>query len=375
MRTRPAFSSPVLFFLGCLLAVAPARDVWGSDGAGTEQSAWPDQVTFPRACDGSAAVSIPAGILVATDEANTLSLFTRAGEFLGHGDFVAPIEATGQVLDRKNGRVREIDVEGAAAGPDRIYWIASHGLSSKGKPRENRQMLFATRHPTPAANGRFEIELLGSPVSLKESLLALPGGQGAEIRRLLDERVPPKQGGLNIEGMGLAPDGSLLIGLRSPLFGAPDRGGSQALLVRLKDPSRALADGRPQVTGALVRLGNRGVRGLGWSSSRSAWILLAGPVDASADFALFSWRGEGTAAELLVGGLRANPEAVIVEAEGVFLLSDDGTEMAEVAGIPGECKDHLDAHAERQALKEFSARAPAPSALSFRGYWVPWPEE
>jgi len=99
------------------------------------------------ASDGSAAIACGEQYFVgATDENNVLRLYSVDEESIG-----------GAVLDLnlllgikskiKNGKEKfdECDLEGAVCIGDRIYWIGSHGANSEGKPKKERQVLFATK--------------------------------------------------------------------------------------------------------------------------------------------------------------------------------------------------------------------------------------
>ena len=110
-------------------------------GAAPAASA-PVVLTYRGLCDASAAVALDADhFIVAGDEDNTLRVYRRGrpesvreaplASFLGSGD-------------------KESDLEAAAAVGSRIYWIASHGRNSKGKPRPERQRFFATDIDTAA---------------------------------------------------------------------------------------------------------------------------------------------------------------------------------------------------------------------------------
>lgn len=358
------------FVVGCLVAA-------GLAGAVVAEGL-PRQTTLRHACDGSAAVLLPDGLLTANDESNTLLLYGSNAELLGRGDLTAPIEsALGRKLVSKKGVTREIDVEAAAVVDDRIYWIGSHGLNKSGKSRPNRRLFFATGVPDPA--DRFDLSIVGTPISLYDALAGLPKW-GSEIDRVSTDPKPdatrprpPKEGSLNIEGLGANGKGELLIGLRAPLFGQfdanlghdPMRG--RALVVLLRNPAEVLESGAaPELDGFELDLDDRGVRSLHWSTDRDAWIVLAGPVDSTGDFALFEWKGPDDDPRRIGVSLDGNPEAMVSHPGGVFILTDDGTRS--IDGL--ECKQRLAAFLEQHRKKPFDKTPLPPRELSFEGYAV-----
>ena len=90
-------------------------------------------------CDGSAAVSVEGGLVVAYDEDTTLYGFDADGRALGS----LPLrEALSLPSDA------ELDLEGAARDGQRTWWVGSHGLDGSGEPAPNRRVLFAMIPPT-----------------------------------------------------------------------------------------------------------------------------------------------------------------------------------------------------------------------------------
>lgn len=257
-------------------------------------------------CDASAAVALDARhFIVADDEHNRLAIYKR-----GEPAMVGQVE-----LDKFLKAKKEADLEGAAQVGSRIYWIASHARNSTGKVREDRQRFFATDiHGATAAP-------VGTPyTALLADLLATPAlgslklADGAQLAAEAD-------GGLNIEGLAAAPDGSLLVGLRNPI---PQ---GKAIVIPLLNPAE-LVDGKgPARFGAAIRLdlGGRGVRSI--ERIGSGYLIAAGPPADVGTFALFRWSGKAADAPVAVkaelGTLR--PEALFAWPDGqVTLLSDDG---------------------------------------------------
>jgi hypothetical protein len=257
-------------------------------------------------CDASAAVALDARhFIVADDEHNRLAIYKR-----GEPAMVGQVE-----LDKFLKAKKEADLEGAAQVGSRIYWIASHARNSTGKVREDRQRFFATDiHGATVAP-------VGTPyTALLADLLATPALGSlklADAARLSAEA----DGGLNIEGLAAAPDGSLLVGLRNPI---PQ---GKAIVIPLLNPAE-LVDGKgPARFGAAIRLdlGGRGVRSI--ERIGSGYLIAAGPPADVGTFALFRWSGKAAdapvAAKAELGTLR--PEALFAWPDGqVTLLSDDG---------------------------------------------------
>jgi hypothetical protein len=184
-------------------------------------------------CDASAAVALgPEHFVVADDESNILTIYRR-----GQGEATATLDLTdylGRVREKARGKAREADIEGAARIGDRIYWIASHGRNSKGKPQEARRRLFATDLVTTAAGPSIKAAPTSPYLTLIEDLVADP--RFAAVATASAQAIAPEDaGGLNIEGLAATPAGELLIGFRNPL---PQ---GKALLLRLKNPAAVQA--------------------------------------------------------------------------------------------------------------------------------------
>lgn len=260
-------------------------------------------------CDASAAVALDARhVIVADDERNTLSVYRR-----GEPSVVGQVD-----LDKFLKAEKESDLEGAAQVGGRIYWIGSHARNSAGKLREDRQRFFATEvqgttvRPVGRPYTALLADLLATP-SLAPLQLADAAGRAAEA-----------EGGLNIEGLAAAPDGSLLIGLRNPV---PQ---GQAIVIPLLNPAE-LVDGKgPARFGAAIRLelGGRGVRSM--ERVGAGYLIAAGPTGDDGTFAVYRWSGKAgdapTPLKLDLGTLR--PEALFAWPDGqITLLSDDGGVM------------------------------------------------
>ncbi|MFO1183479.1 MAG: DUF3616 domain-containing protein [Bauldia sp.] len=274
-----------------------------------------DAFTYRGLANASAAVALSGDrFAVADDERSVLTVFRRGvaeavaslplGEFLGLGDRT------------------ESDLEGAAAIDGSVYWITSHGLGNDGRIDDARLRLFATRI---ARSGKTDIlKPVGSPYRwLRDDLLAEP--RLARYDFLAAARSPPRQGGIDIEGLASTPKGHLRLGFRSPLSKGL-RG--KALLVDIANPGAVIAGKERAVFGGIVKLdlGNRGIRSI--ESVKGGYVVAAGPVDRSGDFALYRWSGRSgdppEPLEIDLGDLK--PEALFAAAGGkrLVVLSDDG---------------------------------------------------
>jgi hypothetical protein len=291
-------------------------------------------------CSASAGVAVDANrFLVASDEDSVLRLYR-----------VDKVDAPEQVYDLTSflewdGKSTETDIEAATRLGDRAFWITSHARNAKGKRRESRARFFATK--LRLGGGKVLVEPEGRPYrQLLADLLSAPnlqryGWSGAS-------RLAPEEGGLNIEGLCAAPQGHLLIGLRSPLAQG------RALLVPLLNPAGVITGERAQVGEPWeLDLGGLGVRDLGLADGK--YLIVGGPVGSKGKARLFLWDGGHAAPRRLdharLKGL--HPECVILypgkglrEAQ---VLSDDGGRK--IDGCP--CNELAD-----------------PAQRRFRGVWI-----
>ncbi|MDC8758839.1 DUF3616 domain-containing protein [Janthinobacterium fluminis] len=271
-------------------------------------------------CDASAAVALgPDRFIVANDERNTLKIYRRdvaeAQDKVDAWKFLGTKEK------------KESDLEGAAILGQRIYWISSHGRNASGEVQERRWRFFASD----LGDGLAPPELLGTAYT---NLLADMKSEAGFARLRLAaaaERAPeapetPTQpGGLNIEGLAAAPQGQLLIGLRSPLLHG------KALLLPLQNPAELVENGGKRAKfGSPIELdlGGRGVRSI--ELVGTAYLIVAGPTGDSGSFALYRWSGQrNDAAVRLAHDFKTlRPEALfaIPGSDTVQILSDDGGE-------------------------------------------------
>lgn len=274
-------------------------------------------VTYYGMCDASAAVALGTNLFaVANDEDNRLRIYRREPGAMP----VTTVELS-KFLAVK-GKSLETDIEGGARVGNRIYWITSHGRNAKGKDSPDRHRFFAT-------------DIVGQG----ENVQLVPAGRPYQ-RLLLDfaldsrlvrydlinaSRIAPKQpGGLNIEGLTAAPDGTLLIGFRNPV-----RAG-KTLLIPLLNPEGLISSERARLGNPIeLDLGGAGVRSMGYVDG--GYVIIGGPPGTSGEFHLFRWPGVGSPATRMDGVNLAglNPEGLAFETAGgrreFFILSDDGT--------------------------------------------------
>ncbi|PWF55401.1 DUF3616 domain-containing protein [Massilia glaciei] len=267
--------------------------------------------------DASAAAALgPELFVVADDERNRLLVYRR-----GRADAIGGLDLSGFLGTAPD---KESDLEGAAAVGARIYWISSHGRTSKGKTDERRQRFFATEGAGPGDGGAGAglLAPVGKPyANLLADLVAAPQLRRYDLAQAA-ARDPESAGAFNIEGLAATPEGGLLIGLRNP---AP-RG--MALLVELLNPAEV-------VGGAGARLGRVVELDLGGRAVRSielvglAYMIIAGPSGKDGDFALFQWSGDNAEPARMLHRIDvegAHPEALfaIPGTRMVQILSDDG---------------------------------------------------
>lgn len=200
------------------------------------------------------------------------------------------------VLDAKK---PEADIEGAARDGDVIYWVSSHGTSRKGKRRASRLQFFGTRIIDGAT---LALEPVGKPYT-----------------RLLDDLDNFYPGAdFNIEGLAMGPGGSVLLGLRSPVFDG------RALVMRITNP-REVLDGEPPVFSdeSYLDLGGLGIRSI--DRLGDGYLVAAGPSGDERTARLFLWDGAAgvTALPIELGDIM--PEALVVRGRTVLMLSDDGS--------------------------------------------------
>ena len=277
-------------------------------------------------CDASAAVFVrPDGtqFLVANDE-DAGDTHLRLYDAESDGPPLAEYALDPDKL-QPDADYPEVDLEASAWVGSRIFWIASHSRSKKGKPRPSRHRLFATvlRKGKP--------EIVGTPYT---NLLA-------DLSKMLDVDIDPalsqKDGGAGIEGLSATENpGELLIGFRSPL-----RKG-RALVIRLRNADELVDRGAAPQFGEpiLLDLGGRGIRSLEYWPERRSYLLLGGPAAGrNSAYSMMRWSGplssKPEALDLLsldsLTPAGAAPEALMIDrrSDTVYVLFDEGNRCRE----------------------------------------------
>jgi len=344
---------------------SPGRREDGSAGG-------PSEVVFKGICDASAAVPLDRRLFaVADDEDSILRVYDadRGGEPLRSVDLsdalFPPAErekgkkGDGKKKKKEKGveqasggasaqdrprRAPESDIEAAVRVGDVAYWMTSHGRNRAGKRKDARLLFFATT----ASDGDDALLLLGrSYEHLLDDLLGDARYAPFDLAGA-SELAPKDAGGLNLEGLGLRPEGGVWIGFRNPIPGG------KALLAPLLNPERLIEGERARLGDpVLLDLGGLGIREL--SRWRGRTLIVAGPYAQGEESRLFTWDGRGTPLEVSGPDLSGfHPEGFFApeDRDEILLLSDDGT--VEIDG--DECK-----------------RLDDPGRKGFRGRWIALP--
>ncbi|MDB5519926.1 MAG: hypothetical protein JWQ17_6684 [Tardiphaga sp.] len=256
-------------------------------------------VEYKGLCEASAGAFLDdTHFVVASDETNRLQLYQRGKpDPIGDGIDMKPFTS-----------FEKSDLEAAAAVGDRIYWISSHSLNSKGKDQPKRKIFFATK--IGSLDGKPTLTGIGSPVTNLRDTLAKSAGASA--------------GELNIEALAATPQGGLLIGLRAPL-----RAG-KALVIPFSNPGPVVDRGAPPDIGEAVAIDLKGLglRSMDLIPGTAGYIIIAGPISDSDGFMAFRWAGPGTTPEEIkdvnLTGIRPEGAMVVPGQNIVQLLSDDG---------------------------------------------------
>lgn len=285
-------------------------------------------VTFSGTCDVSAAVALDAKtFVVADDEDNILRVYSLERPGMPLAEF-----PMGRFLKTNVEKRPEADIEACTRVGDLIYWITSHGRSKKGKWRRARYLFFATRIVD--RDGDYRIVPEGRPSrGFLEGLMEIPG-LGVELARAVGtvgadapRALAPKAGGLNIEGLTVSADGSvLLLGLRNP------RPGGRAILVPLRNAAAVVTGDASPDFGApqFLDLGGLGIRSIEYSPRHGRYLIAAGAHDSADISAIYAWDEDASRPPVLVRQLgEFNPEAIapVPGTDRVLVFSDDGSVM------------------------------------------------
>ncbi|MHC4583839.1 MAG: DUF3616 domain-containing protein [Planctomycetota bacterium] len=328
--------------------------------------------------DASAAVAVGRDMfIVADDENNVLRVYktTQGGLPLFSYDMT-------EFLDIEP-KYPEVDIEGATIIGRRIYWISSHGRNKDGKTRPNRYRFFATA--VKSQNGNVTIEPVGKPCKTlihdlvkSENMRYLRLDRAArfdagELPKKERQKLAPKEGGLNIEGLCASADGkTIYIGFRNPR--PIDRISQQAkaIIVPLMNPDAVLEKNRTPIFGEpiFLDLGGLGIRSMEYSNFHKVYYIIAGTFDDRQKYAIYRWSGKKETPPVLVKQLRQSdfsPEAMITfkNSDKLFMLSDDGSLRIKVDGA-WECAKgeyRKDGTCQNKYLID-------PEKKTFRGIWL-----
>lgn len=350
-----------------------AFSLWSAAG-------WSDdagELRFSGTSDASAAVAVDeTHFLVADDENNTLRLYRwdRPGLPVALVPWDAQLD-----IDPDTDKHPEADIEGAAVLGEHVYCVSSHGRNKNGKWRPNRHRFFAiTVTPTPTG---IRLEPFGKPIDSLARYLAADCGLDDVVRaeEKKNQRLAPKRDGLNIEGLAAMPDGrSLLIGLRNPL--REDR----CLLIPFTNPQAVVCEGASPEFGDLIELrlpsgrggsaGPLAIRSIEYLHHAKSFLVVAGPRDREAEFAVYRWSGSPTdQPERLEADTAAvsrpidfSPEALIAfpGQQRILVLSDDGSRRVRV-GSAAECRQGTFDRGQCEAKRLLD-----PARKTFRGLWL-----
>lgn len=364
--------SIVAFFVVACIAAGYAL---GGEPAG-------EVLAFRGASDASAAVAVTDDrIIVADDENNTLRIYSTAkpGPPVGSYDVTKFLGADRQSL--------EADIEGATMVGRRIYWITSHGRNKEGKIKTSRYRFFAT--DVNVENGRGTIAPAGRPCkTLVHDLVKTEAGRrlgldkatrfdAAKLKKKEQQKLAPKEDGLNIEGLCASPDGqTLYIGFRNPRPVNKKTGREEAIVVPLQNPAGLVERGEAPVFGEPLQwdLAGLGIRSMEYSPFHKAYFIIAGGPDDDDEggFVLYRWSGKPDEKPALVRKLdfaqsQFSPEALVPFAGSnrLLLLSDDGSIPVKVAG-PHECAEG-EYRQDGTSLNKFLLD---PNKKTFRATWL-----
>ncbi|MEM8797931.1 MAG: DUF3616 domain-containing protein [Pseudomonadota bacterium] len=308
----------ILLFSFLLISVAaslagPADKPWEKDKT----------VRYFGICDGSAAILIDdTTLLVANDETNVFHSF----DVLGGPPLASFDIGKLLMLDPDN---PEVDFEAVARDGDRLWWIGSHGLNGKAEKQPNRRILVATNVPRRDLS---DLALQSAQYDLVPALKAHSGLSEILTRKVL--KTAPKKGGLNIEGLAIAPDGSLVLGLRAPLT-EKDGTKGDALIVSLSLENNAWSVSSFE----RLPLKDRGIRDMVWTGD--GLVLIAGEVDDGRPSVLRIWSKTEKVEPIEAPSFKGfNAEALVKIGLKWLVMSDDGSKQRSAAnGKKQDCKD------------------------------------
>lgn len=231
---------------------------------------FPDNLSAVGALDGGRL------LVVAADEGPVVQVLKRTGP-----DEYALHETIPLIDGAKDDD--EIDIEGIACSGTAVYVVGSHSrkrslLKPDKTQKANRKRLAENlREPLREKVFCFELDASGRLASPIRTTSLRPRLERDEMLSPF-LAIPGKENGIDIEGIGLAPEG-LLAGFRSPVF---REGFAPALFFAFDRPE----SGRL----VFVPLGGRGIRDVLRVSD--GYLLIGGPVnDEPVSFELYHWDG------------------------------------------------------------------------------------
>jgi hypothetical protein len=260
-------------------------------------------------------------LLVAADEGNAIQVLVKGpdGYRLSH---------TIGLLDDPDA---EMDIEGLellddGAGTLTVVATGSHSTARKNPDddktrKKNRERLEEIKpEPDRAVYVRLQLEAASGRLvgAIERGSLRPFFDQNPYFRSTFrddaERRPPAKEGGIDVEGLALAPDGRLVFGLRGPVLLGEY---CPVVVADFEHPEQAEV--------RFVRLGGLGIRGM--ARVADGYLVLAGPVGDGEDYRLFLWDGTdmvpGTDApetELVDLGAVPRPSAA-AKPEGVTVLA------------------------------------------------------
>ncbi len=311
----------------------------GSDGGGLV-SLDPTPTTYRETCDGSGALALSFKHFVElNDEKQNARIYQRAIP-------TAPV----QEIDLDDGLGltgnAEADLEDLERIGDRIFMTTSHGRKTSGALDRARYKFAA--FDVGGAAPSFTLTSAGTSDALLDQMLvaAIWDAPNATVIAALttssklndnnEASLAPEVMGTNIEALANDGSGHLLIGFRNP------RPGNKAIVISLVNPDAALAGTARFGAAAELDLGGLGIRGMTYSPTHEAVLVIAGPHDgANGPFKLYTWSGVLTEAATFVADITpppgTAPEAVVTypNTKDVQIVFDGGD-----VDIGGEaCKD------------------------------------
>jgi len=337
-----------------------------------------ETLVYRGTSDASAAVALGQNMfIVADDENNILRVYktSQGGLPLFSYDMT-------QFLDVEPEHP-EVDIEGATATGQRIYWISSHGRNKDGKIRPNRYRFFATN--VKSKNGKVIMEPVGKPCkTLIHDLVKSKNVRSLRLDRVTrfdaDElpkkerkKLAPKEGGLNIEGLCASADGkTIYIGFRNPRPIDRISRRAKAIIIPLRNPDAVLERNQSPIFDKpiLWDLASLGVRSMEYSYFHKVYFIIAGSFNDSTTFVLYRWSGKRESSPVLVRQLSHidfSPESIVTfkNYQKLFLLSDDGSLRVKVDGA-WECMEgefRKDGTCQNKYLMNHEKK-------TFRGMWL-----